>query len=48
MERIPQNRPREGYFYKFLGAMTRPPLLYVPDMTNGPFSVIHDSERCVL
>ena len=44
MKRIHQNRPKEGIFLK----NSRPPMLYVPDRVNGDFSVIHDSERCVL
>ena len=39
MKRIHQNRPKEGIFLK---------MLYVPDRANGDFSVIHDSERCVI
>ena len=47
MKSIHQNRPKEGiFFFKILGA--RPPMLYVPDRANGAFSVIYDSERCVL
>ena len=46
MKRIHQNPPKEGIFLKLLGA--RPPMLYVPDRANGDFSVIHDSEKCVL
>ena len=43
MKRIHQIRPKEGIFLKNSGAM-----LYVPDRANGDFSVLHDSERCVL
>ena len=49
MKRIHQNRPKEGIFLKNSGSHApRPPMLYVPDRANGDFSVIHDSERCVL
>ena len=44
MERIHQNRPREGIFLQNSGGHdSQTPLLYVPDRTNGPLSVIPDS-----
>ena len=49
MKKIHQNRPKEGIFLKnSRDHAPRPPMLYVPDRANGDFSVIHDSERCVL
>ena len=49
MKMIHQNRPKEGIFLRKSGAMPpRPSLLYVRDRANGDFSVILDSERCVL
>ena len=46
MKRIHQNHPKEGIRFKNSGG--HDPMLYVPDWANGDFSVIHDSERCVL
>ena len=36
------------FLKNFGGHAPQTPLLYVPDRANGDFSVIHDSERCVL
>ena len=46
MKSIHQNGPKEGIFFKIYGGQT--PVLYMPDRANGDFSVIFESERCVL
>ena len=49
MKRIHQNRPKEGIFLKNNGGLApQTPHALCARQGKGDFSVIHDSERCVL
>ena len=48
-EKYSPESPKGGYIFKtFWGQPPNPPMLYVPNRENGAFTVIYDSERCVL